>query len=56
MTGIGTSACHHSATPVSASSTRGQPADESLTYTIGPGNVIQVLVWKEPDFSGNFEA
>ena len=23
-------------------------------YTIGPGDVIQLLVWKEPDFSGSF--
>ncbi len=56
MAGVGTSACRHSATLVSVSNTRSQPADRSLTYTIGPGDVIQVLVWKEPDFSGNFGA
>lgn len=56
MVWVGTSACRHSATPVPASNTRSQPADESLTYTIGPGDVIQVLVWKEPDFSRNFGA
>lgn len=42
------------ATPAPVSAARSQPADESLIYTIGPGDVIQVLVWKEPDFSGNF--
>ena len=25
-----------------------------LSYSIGPGDVIEVTVWKEPDFSGTF--
>jgi hypothetical protein len=41
---VGTSAWRHSAAPVPASNSRSQAAEESLTYTIGPGDVIQVLV------------
>lgn len=29
--------------------------DDSLIYRIGPGDTIAVLVWKEADFSGNFQ-
>jgi len=28
------------------------PAANKMTYVIGPGDVLQIIVWKEPDFSG----
>ena len=42
------------ARPVTATVTTSQDAGPSLAYTIGPGDLVNVLVWKEPDFSGEF--
>jgi len=42
------------ARPVAAAVAPSQDAGPSLAYTIGPGDLIHILVWKEPDFSGEF--
>jgi len=35
-------------------SQKSAPSQETRIYRIGAGDVLQILVWKEADFSGNF--